>query len=33
MHQSLFDALKDLPIEMIVNTHAHEDHIGCNSFK
>ena len=31
LQQSLFDALKNLPIDMIVNTHAHEDHIGCNS--
>lgn len=27
----LADALEDLPLERIVNTHTHEDHIGANA--
>ena len=29
--QQLISALKDWPVEQVVNTHSHEDHIGANA--
>jgi glyoxylase-like metal-dependent hydrolase (beta-lactamase superfamily II) len=29
--QQLVSALKDWPVEQVVNTHSHEDHIGANA--